>query len=82
MQIGSTLVEPRLSQTVGALSDLIIAGPAPAPLARAETYYRYQLMLRTRAMTKLSRAIAEMQETLALPDDVMLAVDIDPVDLA
>ena len=63
------------------ITDLIIAGPAPAPLARAETFYRYQLMLRTREMTKLSRAIAQMQETLALPDDVMMAVDIDPVDL-
>jgi primosomal protein N' (replication factor Y) (superfamily II helicase) len=69
-------------ETGGTLGDLIIAGPAPAPLARAETFYRYQLMLRARAMTKLSRAIAQMQETLALPDDVMLAVDIDPVDLA
>ena len=65
-----------------ALADLVIAGPAPAPLARAETFYRYQIMLRTRAMTKLSRAIAQLQTTLALPEDVMLAVDIDPVDLA
>jgi len=60
----------------------IIAGPAPAPLARAETFYRYQIMLRARAMTKLSRAIAQMQATLALPDDVLMAVDIDPVNLA
>ena len=29
---------------------MIISGPAPAPLLRAESYYRYQLMLRTRAM--------------------------------
>jgi primosomal protein N' len=65
-----------------AIPDLVIAGPAPAPLAKAETYYRYQIMLRTRAMTKLSRAIAHLQTTLALPDDVQLAVDIDPVDLA
>jgi hypothetical protein len=33
-------------------------------------------------MTKLSHAIADMQTTLALPDDVRLAVDIDPVDLS
>jgi hypothetical protein len=59
-----------------------IAGPAPAPLARAETFFRFQLMLRTRAMTKLSRAIALLQGTLALPDDVRLAVVIDPVDLS
>ena len=65
-----------------ALRDLVIAGPAPAPLARAETYYRYQLMLRTKAMTKLSHAIARMQTTLALPEDVQIAVDIDPVNLS
>jgi primosomal protein N' (replication factor Y) len=61
--------------------DLIIAGPAPAPLLRAETFYRYQIMLRTRAMSKLSQALAKIIGTLALPEDVMLAVDIDPVNL-
>jgi primosomal protein N' (replication factor Y) len=64
-----------------AFKDLIIAGPAPAPLLRAETFYRYQLMLRTRAMSKLSQTLAKIIETLALPEDVTLAVDIDPVDL-
>ena len=59
--------------------DLIIAGPAPAPLLRAESFYRYQLMLRTRAMSKLSRSLAQMLTTLALPEDVTLTVDIDPV---
>jgi primosomal protein N' (replication factor Y) len=62
--------------------DLIIAGPAPAPLARAETYYRYQIMLRTRQMAKLSERLAKLTEGLALPDDVSCTVDIDPVDLA
>jgi primosomal protein N' len=65
----------------GAFKDLIIAGPAPAPLLRAETFYRYQIMLRTRAMSKLSQTLAKIIETLALPDDVMLTVDIDPVSL-
>jgi primosomal protein N' (replication factor Y) len=61
--------------------DLIIAGPAPAPLLKAETFYRYQIMLRTRAMSKLSQSLAKIIETLALPDDVTLAVDVDPVNL-
>jgi primosomal protein N' (replication factor Y) len=60
-------------------SDLIIAGPAPAPLLRAETFYRYQLMLRTRAMTRLSRELARITNELELPDDVALTTDIDPV---
>jgi len=75
-------LQPGGTSASGTFSDLIIAGPAPAPLARAETFYRYQIMLRTREMTKLSRAIAKMQETLSLPDDVLMAVDIDPVNLA
>jgi primosomal protein N' (replication factor Y) len=67
------------SETV--LRDLVIAGPAPAPLLRAETFYRYQLMLRTHRMSALSHRLARIMQTLALPDDVTLAVDIDPVDL-
>ncbi len=62
--------------------DLIISGPAPAPLLRAETYYRHQIMLRTRAMSKLSQTLAKIIGTLALPDDVTLTVDIDPVNLS
>jgi primosomal protein N' (replication factor Y) len=61
--------------------DLIISGPAPAPLLRAETFYRYQIMLRTRAMSALSRELARIIQSLALPEDVTLAVDIDPVNL-
>jgi primosomal protein N' (replication factor Y) len=62
-------------------SEIIIAGPAPAPLLRAETFYRYQIMLRTPRMSALSRELAKSIQSLALPVDVMLAVDIDPVDL-
>ena len=65
-----------------AIRDLVIAGPAPAPLARAETFYRYQIMLRTRQMSALSRHLAKLVETIALPDDITLTVDIDPVNLS
>ena len=64
------------------ISDLIIAGPAPAPLLRAETFYRHQIMLRTRQMSKLSHLLAKQLETLKLPEDISLVVDIDPVNLA
>jgi primosomal protein N' (replication factor Y) len=62
--------------------DLVIAGPAPAPLLRAETFYRYQLMLRTRAMSRLSRELARITNALALPEDVTLTVDIDPTSMS
>jgi primosomal protein N' (replication factor Y) len=64
------------------VKDLIVAGPAPAPLLRAENFYRYQIMLRTRAMSALSRELAIITQSLALPADVSLVVDIDPVSLS
>jgi primosomal protein N' len=86
---GSPLPAARMQTEDGAhgvtrpttFKDLVIAGPAPAPLLRAEQFYRYQIMLRTRAMSKLSQTLAKILEILALPDDVTLSVDIDPVNL-
>jgi primosomal protein N' (replication factor Y) len=72
---------PPACPPAGLLRDLIIAGPAPAPLARAESHYRYQLMLRTRQMSALSRGLARLTETIQLPEGVSLSVDIDPVNL-
>jgi len=71
-----------LEKKLKSLKDLIIAGPAPAPLLRAENFFRYQIMLRTRAMSALSRELAIVVQSLTLPDDVTLAVDIDPVSLS
>jgi primosomal protein N' (replication factor Y) len=75
-------VRKELERALAGWKDLVLAGPGPAPLLRAETYYRYQLMVRTRQMSPLSRRLAKLQETLALPDDLTLTIDIDPVDLA
>jgi primosomal protein N' (replication factor Y) (superfamily II helicase) len=63
------------------LRDLVLAGPAPAPLLRAETFYRYQLMLRTRQMPRVSKVLATLLERIELPEDVTLTVDVDPVSL-
>ena len=71
-----------LQKALKEVKGLIIAGPGAAPLARAESHYRYQIMLRARQMTWISKKLAELLESIALPEDVSFAVDIDPVDLA
>ncbi len=71
-----------LEKALAEIKGLVIAGPAPAPLARAESNYRYQIMLRARQMTAVSRRLAVLTESLSLPEDVSLSMDIDPVDLA
>jgi primosomal protein N' (replication factor Y) len=70
-----------LDKNLKEFKDLILSGPAPAPLLRAEQFYRYQIMLRTRAMSKLSEMLAKIVSTIALPEDVTLSVDIDPANL-
>jgi primosomal protein N' (replication factor Y) len=68
-----------LDKLLADFKDLILAGPAPAPLLRAETFYRYQIMLRVQRMSPLARRLARLTQSLVLPEDVTLTVDIDPV---
>ena len=74
-------VKKQIDPLTESMDDLQISGPAPAPLLRAETFYRYQLMLRTGRMSELSRHLAVITAGLSFPDDVTLTVDIDPVNL-
>jgi primosomal protein N' (replication factor Y) len=82
VRFSADYLKHELEKAVGDIKDLVIAGPAPAPLLRAETYYRYQIMLRAQRMATLSQRLALLIRSLTLPEDVSLAVDIDPVDLA
>lgn len=63
------------------LADLILCGPAPAPVTRVETFYRYQLMARTRHMSRLSPHLAELLAHFQSPEGVTLSVDVDPAQL-
>ena len=74
-------VKKQIEPMTDTITDLQISGPAPAPLLRAETFYRYQLMLRTGRMSELSRHLAVIAAGLSFPDDVTLTIDIDPVNL-
>ena len=81
VKFSADYLKHELEKALGGIKDLVLAGPAPAPLERAETYYRYQIMLRAQRMAALSQRLAVLTRSLSLPEDVSLAVDIDPVDL-
>jgi len=82
VKFSADYLKHELEKAVGDIKDMVIAGPAPAPLLRAETYYRYQIMLRAQRMAALSQRLALLVRSLSLPEDVSLSVDIDPVNLA
>ena len=40
-----------LERALADMPGIVLVGPAPAPLLRVETFYRYQLMIRDRRMS-------------------------------
>ena len=81
VKLSAKHVKQEIEKRSGKVEDLVIAGPAPAPLARADSMYRHQILLRTRYITKLSLVLAELTATLSLPEGVTITIDIDPVNL-
>jgi primosomal protein N' (replication factor Y) len=67
----------KLGEVIG--DDTILAGPTPAPLAKIKGEYRFQLMLRSEKIAKLSEMVGEIVDKTVPPDGVFVAVDVDPV---
>jgi len=68
------------------LKDALPAGvtlsePAPAPLEKSHGSYRFHLMLRTRAIQRLSRHLRDVLDKLTFPEDVFVTVDVDAYQL-
>ena len=61
---------------------LELVGPAPAPIEKLHTRWRWHFLLRSRSPTALGRAARWLAEDFTLPSgDVRLALDRDPVAL-
>ena len=60
------------------LPDVVILGPAPAPLSLLRGRYRYRLLINARRSTELQKIIARWLEPLRFPPGVRVGVDIDP----
>jgi primosomal protein N' (replication factor Y) len=58
-----------------------ITGPAPAPIARMEERYRFQVFLRTRRIMAVTPKLRPLFMDRAWPDDIRVTLDVDPVDL-
>ena len=72
----------QLEPLVQATPDIVVVGPAPAALARAEGFYRYTIMLRTTKMAQFSRKLGAFLATVSFPDGVTVSLDIDPANFS
>lgn len=79
--LSADYLRKELDKKVSEIGDIIIAGPAPAPLLKAESFYRYQIMLRGANMSRLSRWLAKIVADFIPAEDVRVTVDIDPMNL-
>ncbi|MFH0879319.1 MAG: primosomal protein N' [Lentisphaerota bacterium] len=65
----------------GLPADVIAAGPAPAPLARAKGMYRFQIMLRAPTARRVTDPLKAVLQSFKWPDDVQCSVDVDALSL-
>ena len=61
--------------------EFMVAEAAPAPLEKLSGQYRFHILLRGSAIMRLSRLIRETLDKLPMPEDVAVAVDVDPYQL-
>ena len=78
----SESVKKEIEKVLEKFPGAILAGPAPAPLLKAEGEFRFQIMIRLKAMGKLSLSLGVMQQRLKLPEGILMSIDIDPVNLS
>ena len=72
-------IAERLRAATGKLA--LIAGPAPAPLAKVKGFFRYNMLLRTRQIMRLTEIVTAVLRATKLPPDVLVAVDVDPLSM-
>ena len=60
------------------VNDVLVLGPAPAPLSLLRGRFRYRLLINARRSTQLQDIIREWLAPLRFPPGVRVAVDIDP----
>ncbi len=62
-------------------AEFILGTPAPAPLEKLQGQFRFHILVRGDAIMRLSRLIRETLDKLPFPEDVAVAVDVDPYQL-
>ena len=58
--------------------EFILGDATPAPLEKLQGQFRFHILIRGEAITRLSRLVRETLDKLPFPEDVAVTVDVDP----
>ena len=61
--------------------EFILGDATPAPLEKLQGQFRFHILLRGEAIMRLSRLVRETLDKLPFPEEVTVAVDVDPYQL-
>jgi primosomal protein N' (replication factor Y) len=61
--------------------EFILGDAMPAPLEKLQGQFRFHILIRGEAIMRLSRLVRETLDKLPFPEDVSVAVDVDPYQL-
>ncbi len=76
-------VSGRLAKLVhqAKIPNLTSGEPTPAPIEKLKGFYRYHLTLRAKSVRRMTRQLQEILTEFQCPKDVVIAVDVDPLNL-
>ncbi len=60
---------------------VLMGGATPAPLAKVQNQYRYQVIMRSTQISPLVEAIGKVMAATKMPDEVSTSIDVDPLSL-
>ena len=60
---------------------ILMGGATPAPLAKVQNHYRYQVIVRSAQILPLVEAVGKVMAATKMPDGVAASVDVDPISL-
>jgi primosomal protein N' (replication factor Y) len=78
-KLSAETLKRRLSEALP--EEFILGDATPAPLEKLQSQFRFHILIRGEAIVRLSRLVRETLDKLPFPEDVIVAVDVDPYQL-
>ena len=61
--------------------EILLGEPAPSPLVKSHDQFRFQILVRARQARQITEPLMQVLAELRMPKEVIVTVDVDPVNL-